>query len=98
MSLQPGNAPSRRNGPLWSKMAHGLERSILGRNAPHFDGAWSVRKISPRRPISSAQGVSRLSAHVESTCSTLVMSDQTLGIARGDGVHTCVHTYCGPGV
>ena len=55
----------------------------------------AVRKVSPRRPILSARGVSRLSAHVESTCSTLVMSDQTLGIARGDGVHTCVHT---PGV
>jgi len=57
-----------------------------------------VRKISPRRPISSARGVSRLSAHVESTCSILPMSDQTLSRARGDGVHNTVHTYCGPGV
>ena len=32
------------------------------------------------------------SAHVESTRSTLLMSDQTLGRARGLGVHTCIHT------
>ena len=59
---------------------------------PHFHGSWPVRKISPRRSISSAWGVSRLSAHPESTCSTLPMSDQTLGRASGVGVHTCIHT------
>ena len=59
--------------------------------------SWPVRKISPRRPISSARGVSRLSPHLESTLSTLPMSDQTLGRSRGGADKYCV-TDPGPPV
>ena len=64
MSLQPGNAPSRRNGPLWSKMAHGLEMAILAENTSfswfvaraqnitttvHFVGLGRFQAVSPSR-------------------------------------------------
>ena len=75
-----------RRGQRWRTGSRGR----FGSTTPHFQGLLSVRKISPRRPISSDWGVSRLSAHVESTLSTLIMSDQTLGRARGGTDRYCM--------
>ena len=91
MSLQPGNAPSRRNGPLWSKMAHGLEMAILAENTSF---SWFVARAQNITTTVHFVGSGRFQAVSASREHVLhaPMSDQTLGRARGVGVHTCVHT------
>ena len=60
------------------------------RKMPQFRGSRPVRNISPRRPMSSARSISRLSPHLESTLSTLPVSDQTLCWVRGGADKYCV--------
>ena len=83
-----------RRGQIWRTGSSGR---FCVKNTPHFHGSWPVRKISPRRPISSARGVTRLPPHLESPLSTLTMSDQTLGRARGGADRYCM-TYPGTAV
>ena len=61
--------------------------SIHRRNVIRPCSSW---RDSVGGPISSAWGVSRLSAHLESTLSTLPMSDQTLGRARSGADRYCM--------
>ena len=93
MSLQPGNAPSRRNGPLWSKMAHGLEMAILAENTSF---SWFVARAQNITTTVHFVGLGRFQAVSPSREHVLHAPDVRSDI-RSRPWRRCSHLYSHPG-